>query len=67
MFGGDNDKAIENFRKSTELDSKSDETYVWLAMALRKKGDATDADRALQTALKLNPQSVFAQNTAAKK
>lgn len=67
MFGGDNDKAIESFRKSTELDPKSDETYVWLAMALRKKGDAAGADQALQTALKLNPQSVFAQKTAAKK
>ena len=67
MFGGDNDKAIESFRKSTQLDPQSDETYVWLAMALRKKGDAAGADQALQTALKLNPQSVFAQRTAAKK
>ena len=67
MFGGDNDKAIESFRKSTQLDPQSDETYVWLAMALRKKGDAAGADEALQMALKLNPQSVFAQKTAAKK
>ena len=67
MFGGDNDKAIESFRKSTQLDPQSDETYVWLAMALRKKGDAAGADQALQTALKLNPQSVFAQKTAGKK
>ncbi len=27
MFGGDLDKAIESFRKSTELDPKSDETF----------------------------------------
>jgi tetratricopeptide (TPR) repeat protein len=67
MFGGDNDKAIESFRKSTELDPQSDETYVWLAMALRKKGDAAGADQALRTALKLNPESVFAQKTAARK
>jgi len=67
MFGGDNDKAIESFRKSTELDPQFDETYVWLAVALRKKGDTAGADQALQTALKLNPQSVFAQRTAAKK
>ena len=67
MFGGDNEKAIESFRKSTELDPQFDETYVWLAMALRKKGDAAGAEQALQTALKLNPQSVFAQKTAAKK
>ena len=66
MFGGDNDKAIESFRKSTELDPQSDETYVWLAMALRKKGDAAGADQALETALRLNPQSVFAQKAAKK-
>jgi hypothetical protein len=42
-FGGDVDKAIENFRKSTELDPNSDETFVWLAMALRKKGDMAGA------------------------
>ena len=67
MFGGDNDKAIESFRKSVELDPQFDETYVWLAMALRKKSDGAGADQALQTALKLNPQSMFAQTTAAKK
>jgi tetratricopeptide (TPR) repeat protein len=67
MFGGDNDKAIESFRKSTQLDPQFDETYVWLAMALRKKGDTSGADQALQTALKLNPHSVFAQKMATKK
>jgi len=67
MFGGDLDKAIESFRKSTQLDPNLDETYVWLAIALRKKGDAAGADQALQQALKLNPRSVFAQQTALKK
>jgi tetratricopeptide (TPR) repeat protein len=67
MFGGDLDKAIESFRKSTQLDPNFDETFVWLGIALRKKGDAAGADQALQQALKLNPRSVFAQQTAAKK
>lgn len=67
MFGGDLDKAIESFRKSTQLDPNFDETYVWLAIALRKKGDTGGADQALQQALKLNSRSVFAQQTAAKK
>jgi tetratricopeptide (TPR) repeat protein len=67
MFGGDNDKAIESFRKSTQFDPQADETYVWLAMALRKKGDALGADQALQTALKLNPRSAFAQAMESKK
>jgi len=66
MFGGDLDKAIADFRKSTELDSKSDETFVWLAIALRKKGDNAGADRALQEALRLNPRGAFARHTAGK-
>ena len=67
MYGGDVDKAIESFRKSTQLDPKSDEAFVWLAIALRKKGDQAGAQQALQEALKLNPQSAFAQQTAAAK
>ncbi len=66
MFGGDVDKAIASFRKSIELDPKSDEAYVWLALALRKKGDKAGADQALQQALQLNPRSVFAKSTAEK-
>jgi tetratricopeptide (TPR) repeat protein len=64
MFGGDLDKAIAEFRKSTELDPKSDETFVWLAMALRKKGDASGAQQAIAQALRLNPESVFARENA---
>lgn len=64
MFGGDLDKAIAEFRKSTDLDPKSDETFVWLAMALRKKGDAAGAQQAIAQALKLNPESVFARENA---
>jgi tetratricopeptide (TPR) repeat protein len=66
MFGGDVDKAVESFRKSTQLDPNFDETYVWLAIALRKKGDEAGAEQALQQALKLNPRSVFAKSTAEK-
>jgi tetratricopeptide (TPR) repeat protein len=65
MFGGDNDKAIESFRKSTQLDPQADETYVWLAMALEKKRDAYGANQALRTALKLNPRSALAQKMCA--
>jgi tetratricopeptide (TPR) repeat protein len=67
MFGGDLDKAIASFHKSLELDPKSDETYVWLAIALRKKGDSAGADQALQQALQLNPESAFAKKTQAQK
>jgi tetratricopeptide (TPR) repeat protein len=67
MFGGDVDKAIENFRKSIQLDPKSDETFVWLGIALRKKGDAAGAQQAFNEALRLNPRSTFAKLMAGKK
>jgi Flp pilus assembly protein TadD len=60
-------KAIENLRKSTQLDPKSDETFVWLAIALRKSGDQAGAEQALRHALALNPQSAFAKEEAGKK
>ena len=37
IFGGDVDKAIESFRKSTTLDPYYDEGFVWLAIALGRK------------------------------
>ena len=67
MFGGDVDKAIESFRKSIQLDSKFDEAFVWLGVALRKKGDSAGAEQAFQEALRLNPRSSFAKQTAEKK
>ena len=59
-------KAVEDLRKATELDPNSDESYVWLAIALHKAGDPAGAARALAQALKLNPRSAFAKNTQVK-
>jgi len=67
MFGGDLDKAIVNLQKSTERDPQADDTFVWLAITERKKGDIDAADKAVDEALRLNPRSVFAQNTKAGK
>jgi len=67
MFGGDVDKSVESFHKAIQLDPKSDETFVWLGIALRKKGDTAGAEQAFLDALRLNPRSVFAQQTAEKK
>jgi tetratricopeptide (TPR) repeat protein len=67
MFGGDLEKAIASFQKSLQLDPKNDETYVWLAITYRKKGDEAAANWALGEALRLNPRSVFAQSMKAGK
>jgi tetratricopeptide (TPR) repeat protein len=61
-FGGDVDKAIASFQKSLQHDPTNDETFVWLGLAYRKKGDASAANKALEEALRLNPRSLFAQN-----
>jgi tetratricopeptide (TPR) repeat protein len=65
MFGGNVDKALEGLRKSVQLDPKSDESWVWLAVTLRKKGDEHEADNAVAQALTLNPRSVLAQRVKA--
>ena len=67
MFGGDLDKAIANLQKSIDRDPTADETYVWLAIAYRKKGDTAAANKALDEALRRNPRNVFALNTKAGK
>jgi len=62
----DVDKAIADFRKATQLDPKSDENFVWLALALRKKGDNASADQAMGEALRLSPRNAFASQAAKK-
>ena len=66
MFGGDIQRAIESFRKATQLSPTLDENYVWLAIALRKSGDSSGADKALAEALRLNPRSAFARHAQIK-
>ena len=66
MFGGDLQKAIQAFRKATQLNPTFDENYVWLAIALRKAGDANGADKALTDDLRLNPRSAFARHAQIK-
>ena len=65
MFGGDIPKAIESFQKSLAIDSAQDETWVWLCKALQKQGDKAKARDAVQHALSLNPESLFAKAAAA--
>src|SRR6202165_4906028 len=64
MFGGDVTKAIESFQKSLAFDTSQDETWVWLAKAFQKQGDTSKAREAIQRALQLNPENLFAKATA---
>jgi cytochrome c-type biogenesis protein CcmH/NrfG len=64
MFGGDVPKAIESFQKSLALDPSQDEPWVWLAKAFQKQGDKAKAREAIQRALQLNPENLFAKATA---
>ena len=65
MFGGDTEKAIQDFQRAVQSEPQSDENYVWLAMAYWKKGDKVRAHQAMDQALRLNGRSRFAQQVRA--
>jgi len=61
VFGGDIEKAIESFRKATIVDPHYDESFVWLAIAYDKKGDARSARVAVEELLRLKSRNVIAR------
>lgn len=65
LFGGDIDKAIDAFRKATLYAPHSAEDFVWLAIALQKKGKLPQAREAVATALRLDGRSVPARQEEA--
>jgi tetratricopeptide (TPR) repeat protein len=60
-FGGGPGLAIRDFEQAVELDPSFAEGYLWLGIALRKQGRNADARKALDRALKLNPNRRWAQ------
>ena len=60
-FGGGVELAIRDFQKAVQLDPKSAEAYLWLGIASRKAGRNAEARTALQTAVKLAPERVWAK------
>lgn len=60
-FGGGADLAIKDIEQAISLDPKSSDAYVWLGTALRKKNANAEARKALEKALELNPNRIWAK------
>ena len=60
-FGGGTDKALADFDKAIGLDPKSGEAHLWKGIALRKINKNADARKALEQAVKLNPNRLWAK------
>jgi tetratricopeptide (TPR) repeat protein len=59
QLGGGPELAIKDFNKAIELDPKSPDSYLWLALALRKTHRNGEARQALQKAIDLDPQRIW--------
>lgn len=60
-LGGGTDAAIQDFQKAIQMDPKLVEAHLWLGIALRKAGRNAEARKALETAVRLNPNRVWAK------
>ena len=60
-LGGGIDLAIKDFQKAIELDPKSADAYLWLGIALRKQNHNAEAHKALEKAVELNPNRIWAK------
>lgn len=64
MFGGSKEKASQYLHKAIQMSPNSDEAasaYIWLAQMELKQGAKSDAARDIQSALRIDPARVFAQ------
>ena len=60
-LGGGVDLAIKDFQKAIEIDPKSGDAYLWLGIALRKQNRNAEAHTALEKAVELNPNRIWAK------
>jgi peroxiredoxin len=56
------DEALREFRAGLLLDPQSVDLHIWLGLALERKADLAGAAREYQAALKLDSNSVYAQD-----
>lgn len=64
LFGGSKEKAAEYLHKAIGISPNSDgaaSAYIWLAQMALKQGEKSQAARDIQSALKIDPDRVFAQ------
>jgi tetratricopeptide (TPR) repeat protein len=59
QLGGGPELAIKDFQKAIELDPKLADSYLWLALSLRKLHRNGEARQALQRAIDLDPQRIW--------
>jgi tetratricopeptide (TPR) repeat protein len=59
QLGGGPELAMKDFNRAIELDPKAPDSYLWLALALRKLHRNGEARQALQKAIDLDPQRVW--------
>ena len=60
-FGGGTDLAVKDIEKAISLDPKSADAYVWLGTVHRKRNANSEARQALEKALQLNPNRIWAK------
>lgn len=61
QFGGGIETALKDIQKAIELDPKSAEARLWLGVVLRQAGRHGEARKALEKAMRLNPNRVWAK------
>ena len=64
-LGGGAENAIKDYRKAISLDPNSAEAYLWMGIALKRNHQDKEAKEALQKALQLNPDQVWAKQQLA--
>jgi Flp pilus assembly protein TadD len=65
-MGGGADVALKDIDRAIAIDPKVSEAYLWKGIALRKAGRNAEARQALEHALQLDPDRLWAKQELAK-